>query len=143
VLLALAWAPLLWLPARNAQTTLATSPTATSAAVWSRIAFGLGVVAGLTALALVAHTLPFGLVDLPLHAAGWVALLGMAAMYLCLVLLQVQPQRLTRWRRWSYAGFYVDEAYTRLALRLWPARWTPVSAAQHAPSLRSPYSDVR
>jgi NAD(P)H-quinone oxidoreductase subunit 5 len=26
-------------------------------------------------------------------------------------------------RRWSYAGFYVDEIYTRAALRLWPARW--------------------
>ena len=29
------------------------------------------------------------------------------------------------WRRWSYAGFYVDEVYTRLALQLWPARWAP------------------
>ena len=26
-------------------------------------------------------------------------------------------------------GFYVDEAYTRLALRLWPARWTPEPGA--------------
>ena len=134
--LALAWAPLLWLPACHAQPTVSihTAPqtplhTSTYAALWPRIVLGFGGVAGLTALALVAHALPFGLVDVPLHLAGWLALLGMAAMYLCLVLLQVQPQYLTRWRRWSYAGFYVDETYTRLALRLWPARWTPVSKA--------------
>ena len=44
-----------------------------------------------------------------------------------MALLQRAPQVLTNWRRWSYAGFYVDEAYTRLTLRLWPTRWTPES----------------
>ena len=49
----------------------------------------------------------------------------MVGLYVCLVVLQLRPQALRTWRRWSYAGFYVDEAYTRLALQLWPARWTP------------------
>ena len=53
------------------------------------------------------------------------ALAGMAALYLCLVILQLRPQTLEACRRWSYAGFYVDEITTRLALQLWPARWTP------------------
>ena len=57
-----------------------------------------------------------------------VALAGMAALYLCLVAMQVRPQALATWRRWSYAGFYVDEFYTRLTLRLWPARWTAAPA---------------
>ena len=49
----------------------------------------------------------------------------MAMLDLCLVLLQLRPQSLGAWQRWSYAGFYVDEIYTRMALRLWPTRWTP------------------
>ena len=51
-----------------------------------------------------------------------------AALYLCLAILQARPQSLAVWRRWSYAGFYVDEFYTRLALRLWPAAWLPAPA---------------
>ena len=38
-------------------------------------------------------------------------------------LLQRRPLALSIGRRWSYAGFYVDEAFTRLALQLWPGRW--------------------
>jgi NAD(P)H-quinone oxidoreductase subunit 5 len=57
----------------------------------------------------------------------------MAALHLCLVLLQTRPQALDAWRRWSYAGFYVDEYYTRLALWLWPTRWTPDSAPASQP----------
>jgi len=45
--------------------------------------------------------------------------------------LQVRPQALSVWRRWSYAGFYVDEFYTRLALRLWPGRWAPSQPNRH------------
>jgi len=59
----------------------------------------------------------------------WVrlALLGMVLLYLSLVTLQLRPDALQVWRRWSYAGFYVDEAVTRLVLQLWPAGWTPQS----------------
>ncbi|MEJ1267942.1 hypothetical protein WDV93_14020 [Pantoea ananatis] len=50
------------------------------------------------------------------------------------VLLQKQPQRLSRWRRWSYAGFYLDEAYTRLTLLLWPTTWASGNATPVKPA---------
>ncbi len=115
--LALAWAPLFWMPPR--QTTGEAAITA------SRLLAGAAMVAALTAAMLLGHALPLGAADAPDPVGGPIALLGMAAMYLCLVAVQVSPQRLATWRRWSYAGFYVDEFYTRLALWLWPAHWTP------------------
>lgn len=118
VLLGLAWAPLLWLSAAQAD--------------WSaritQIIFGLLTVFGLTAIAITAHTLPLRLADAPDNTMGMIALMGMAILYICQSILQQQPQLLSRWRRWSYAGFYLDEAYTRLALRIWPTHWTPESA---------------
>ncbi len=123
VVLGLAWAPLLWLPAESAD--------------WrARIGqalFGLLMVVGLTVAVMVGHALPLGIQDAPHQGLGFVALMGMGTLYICLVLLQRRPQWLSRWRRWSYAGFYVDEAYTRLALQLWPAPWTPGSAKSAEP----------
>ena len=58
-----------------------------------------------------------------------VTLAGMTLLYGWMVVLQTRPQWLSAWRRLSYAGFYVDEFYTRLALTLWPARWIPPVAA--------------
>ena len=113
--LGLAWAPLLWLPATAA-------PWAQRAA---QLAWGLLATLGLTGAAWLAHALPLGLQDAPHATLGLIALAGMAALYLGLALLQRAPMALANWRRWSYAGFYVDEAYTRLTLRLWPTRWTP------------------
>jgi NAD(P)H-quinone oxidoreductase subunit 5 len=94
---------------------------------------GLLMIVVLTAAALLAHALPLGLQDAPDHAMGVVALVGMGVLYGCLVLLQVRPQALEAWRRWSYAGFYVDEYYTRLALWLWPTRWTPEAPPANPP----------
>ena len=74
-----------------------------------------------------AHSLPFGLIDRPDRFTGVFTLLGMAMMYLFLIGLQMRPHAWTRLRRWSYAGFYVDEVFTRLALRVWPTRWTAAS----------------
>ncbi len=111
----LAWAPLLWLSAQRTSTR----------EVFLHGICGLLMIAGLTLAALLVHTLPLGIQDLPHQTLGLVTLLGMAALYLCLVALQLRPQALRSWRRWSYAGFYVDEAYTRLALQLWPGQWTP------------------
>lgn len=113
----LAWAPLLWLSAQR---------TGARELVFHGLS-GLLMIGGLTLAALLAHTLPLGIQDLPHQTLGLVTLLGMAALYLCLVVLQLRTQSLRAWRRWSYAGFYVDEAYTRLALRLWPGQWTPQS----------------
>ena len=116
--LGLAWAPLLWLPAQPA------SPLTRGV----QTLFGLSLVTGLTIAAMAGHALPLGIHDAPQHQLGMITLAGMMAMYLCQALLQHRPTWLERWRRWSYAGFYVDEAYTRLALRLWPTVWAPVPA---------------
>lgn len=122
--LGLAWAPLLWLPASGG-----------SGQALRSAATGLLMVTGLTAFALLAHTLPLGLQDAPHHALGAVVLAGMAALYLCLVLLHTRPQALEAWRRRSYAGFYVDEYTTRLTLWLWPTRWAPAQAQPRPPQL--------
>jgi len=114
LVLALAWAPLLWLPAVRADKSTA-----------ARLLFGLLTVLGLTMAAMAAHMLLLGLRDAPDYRLGLIALTGMGALYLCQSLLQRRPQMLSRWRRWSYAGFYLDEAYTRLALLLWPVSWAP------------------
>jgi len=111
--LGLAWAPLLW-----------QSSTPVNFPVRARqMLSGLLMVSGLTVALLLAHALPFGIQDAPQHALGVVALLGMVALYFWLALLQLWSHGLSSWRRWSYAGFYMDELYTRAALQLWPARW--------------------
>lgn len=122
--LGLAWAPLLWL----------------RAGAWRQVVPGVLMVAGLAAAALLAHALPLGLADAPQHGLGWAALAAMAVLYLCQALLQQRPAMLAGWRRSSYAGFYLDEAYTRLALRLWPARWT--ADAPRAPVVSTLLADV-
>ncbi len=88
---------------------------------------GAGMVAALVLAALVGHALPFGVSDVPNGMAGLVALAGMVVLYGCLALLQARPMALANWRRWSYAGFYIDEFATRAALRWWPTRWTPAT----------------
>ncbi len=101
--MALAWAPLLW------------------ASTLRQLVAGLAATALLTAVARAAHALPLGLHDAPHDALGFLALAGMAALYAVLVALQMRPQALLTARRWSYAGFYLDEFYTRWSLRLWLA----------------------
>ncbi|RTL45704.1 MAG: NADH-quinone oxidoreductase subunit L [Burkholderiales bacterium] len=113
--LALAWAPLLWLPARG---------EADAPGVPRSVLTGAAMVVALVLAAQVGHALPFGVTDAPQHTAGLIALAGMGLLYLCLVRMQLPSPGLASWRRWSYAGFYVDEFVTRAALRLWPARWT-------------------
>jgi len=112
--LALAWAPMLWWSDRESALT--------------RLAAALPMLAGLALAALLLHGLPLGLQDRPFEALGPLVLAGMAGLYLGLALLQRRPEGLSGWRRWSYAGFYLDEIYTRLTLRLWPTRWTPAQA---------------
>lgn len=118
--LALAWAPLLWAPAQ--------APSGRSKLLV--LGAGATLLMGLTLLATLFHALPLGLKDTPDDAAGWLVALAMGLMYAALVVLQRWPHKMSAWRRWSYAGFYVDEIYTRVTLSLWPARWTPRKADQ-------------
>jgi NAD(P)H-quinone oxidoreductase subunit 5 len=132
-LLALAWAPLLWLPA--------TSPAPKGASA-GQLAAGMALVAGLSVLASLAHALPLGASDTS-HASyglGLVVLAGMAGLYLCLALLQWRPEALETWRRWSYAGFYVDEFYTRFALRLSSGQWASAGRAGTPALFKDPTS---
>ncbi len=128
--LGLAWSPMLWLSlsARSGATPAARGGTGRLA----NAGLGLAAVAGLSASMVLAHALPLGLEDDPRAAMGYTALVGMALLYLCLARLQNRPGALDPWRRWSYAGFYVDELYTSLALRLWPTGWarTPATAGE-------------
>ncbi len=116
-LLAVAWAPLLWLPGWRA----------------APLASGLAMAALLTAVAWAAHGLPLGLADAPADVLGELALAGFVGLYAVLATLQWRPDGLRAARRWSYAGFYLDEFYTRWSLRLWPRRWTPPTPQTPAP----------
>jgi NAD(P)H-quinone oxidoreductase subunit 5 len=117
VVLGLAWAPLLWRatpPAGQAGPSLA----------WHLLR-GLALAVGLTLAARLAHAVPWGLVDAPAAALGAVALAGMALLYGVQAALLLRPGALPGLRRWAYAGFYLDERFTRIALRVWPGRWVP------------------
>lgn len=130
-ILGLAWAPLLWLPA------VATS----IASRLQQMVAGTLMVTVLTLAALLAHAIPFALADQPHHGLGQVALVGVCLLYVGLALLQLRPPLIARWRRWSYAGFYLDEAYTRLALRLWPTRWATQFGEQTRPHANAALPD--
>ncbi len=121
-ILALAWAPLFWLPAQADE---AAPPP------WHRLSSGFGMVALLSLAALLVHAFPLGISNQPKHWAGIVALLGMALMYLGLASLQGRRGGWATWRRWSYAGFYIDELFTRLALKFWPTHWAGTTAPTH------------
>ncbi len=114
-ILALAWAPILWLPvhAKNSPTNSSNAPSALLG-----LATGVGMVLALTMAALLAHALPFGVTSAAKQAPGLLALVGMVLLYLGLATLQSKPGAWPRWRRLAYAGFYVDELFTRLAYKL-------------------------
>ena len=56
------------------------------------------------------------------------ALIGLGLLHGAIVALQWRPSVLAAWRRRTYAGFYLDEVYTKAALTLWPTRWSPAAA---------------
>lgn len=131
-LLALAWAPLFWIP-------LSSNSHASgglSAGSW-RLFSASVLVSALCLLVGLGHMIPMGLVDLPHTSGGWVSMLAMAIFYSILTCIQICPAHLESLRRWSYAGFYVDEFYTRLTLRLWPGRW--VTTQNSGPLTRNPW----
>ncbi|HEU0276472.1 MAG TPA: NADH-quinone oxidoreductase subunit L [Rhodanobacteraceae bacterium] len=115
--LALAWAPLLWVPKPSSER---------RGVVTARLVTALGTAIFLTLAACVVDRAPIGAGEAPLAGGGLVALVGMALMYGEMALFQVWPRAVVTLRRWVYAGFYMDEGYTHWVLRLWPARWAGV-----------------
>lgn len=122
VILALAWAPLLWVPRKRGR------DCSRREQVLRFIAGAIGV-ALLTAGCVFAHDLPFGFVDRPVGTLGWTAAAGLSVLYLGLVLLILRPTWMRAFRRAAYAGFYLDEVYTRAALSIWPGDWAPAARA--------------
>jgi NAD(P)H-quinone oxidoreductase subunit 5 len=61
-------------------------------------------------------------------ASAWVAI-SFAALYITQAWIAANPQaRLSRWLYpWAYAGFHLDERFTRLTLALWPLGGLPVN----------------
>ncbi|WP_232305019.1 NADH-quinone oxidoreductase subunit L [Castellaniella caeni] len=113
-ILALAWAPLLWVPqAKSARAGL----------LAVRFAMALVMAASFTLVASIIDRAPIGAGSDPLAPAGVLALVGMGALYLGMVVFQLWPQAVVTVRRWVYAGFYMDEGYTHWVLRLWPTAW--------------------
>lgn len=118
VILALAWAPVLWWRAASAD------PSAnTGASRGLGVLFGLLLTIVLTALSAGFHWLPLGVVDQPHQPFAAEVVVAMALLYLFSVLIQVMPQRLHVLHRWIYAGLYLDAFYTRCILRMWPVSW--------------------
>jgi NAD(P)H-quinone oxidoreductase subunit 5 len=123
--LALAWAPLLWVPEAS---------RVRKGVVAARLGVALASAVLLTFAGWAVDHAPIGAGEQPLAAAGVVALAGMVAMYVGMVVFQIWPHAVIEIRRWVYAGFYMDEGYTHWVLRIWPTHW---AAAGHA-NVRAP-----
>ena len=119
--LALAWAPLLWVPKTGA--------AGHGATVFARLLTAGAMALGLTLMAGIMDHAPLGVRNDPLADAGIVVLIGMSLMYLGTVAFQLRPQSVVAVRRWVYAGFYMDEGYTYWVLRVWPASWAGAGGA--------------
>jgi NAD(P)H-quinone oxidoreductase subunit 5 len=128
--LALAWTPMLWVRA----------DVGGPSVVGHRMLTGSLLLALLTMLAFAGHALPLGVSTLPHAVPGQFVLAAMVLVYIGTAALQMPGwrQRLEPLRRQSYAGFYLDEAYTRLALRLWPVRLPATDQTRDAnPALKA------
>lgn len=62
-------------------------------------------------------------------SVAWV-LAWFSAFYLCQAWLRLYPegQFSRRFYPWAYAGFYLDETFTRLTFRLWPIKYSPAQS---------------
>lgn len=114
LILALAWAPVLWQQVGQALTLRLQLQA---------LLFGSVLAMGLTAVSVVFHLLPLGIHDQPFPTGGWLSVLAMLMLYLATTMIQQMPARLAVLHRSVYAGFYLDEFYTRWVLRLWPVSW--------------------
>lgn len=118
IIVALGLAPLLWLEESR-------SPLS--------VFRGAAMILLLTQLYLIWH-LVFASVAAPASAASasvafWV-LLSFTFLYSMQCWLRCYPRGAlaSALYPWAYAGFYLDETFTRLTFRIWPARLSPVQA---------------
>lgn len=107
--LGFSWAPFLWIYG---------APGNLRGLVYQFLS-GVFIVLALTLILIIMHFIPLGLTDSPHKILGLIAMLGMSGLYFFQVLIKILPEKISGWRRWSYAGFYVDEIYTRFALGFW------------------------
>ncbi len=112
--LAMAWAPILWIRVDRMRFTV----------VSQRLLHGCFLVVLMTVLAYVGHALPMGVSTFPHGVHGQFTLAAMILVYFGTAAMQMSEWKhlLEPLRRQSYAGFYLDEAYTRLALHFWPVK---------------------
>jgi NAD(P)H-quinone oxidoreductase subunit 5 len=98
--------------------------------------FGLGMFALLLGAYLLWHQAAAWILGQPSPAAPWpltaLALLLLLGLYLLQALILARPNGAVAQRLYplAFAGFYLDEHFTRLTFRLWPVRTsTPLSSA--------------
>jgi NAD(P)H-quinone oxidoreductase subunit 5 len=117
-IVALGLAPLMWLE------------QGTSGALLAR---GVVRIAALTQLYLLWHVIFAGLApvatETTLAMTLWV-MMSFTALYAIQIWLRRHPQgRLAQTLYpWAYCGFYLDETFTRLTFKFWPARLSPIQA---------------
>jgi NAD(P)H-quinone oxidoreductase subunit 5 len=138
-ILALALAPLLaGSPGRTGRTGGPGLPAVAVAAAVALAYFGLHAAFG--------HWLGGTAVG-PAPAPAWIAwvLLCFAALFVVQGVVRVKPQGALARRLypWLFAGLYLDELFTRLTFRLWPARLPARPDARHLPGSRSPTPGVQ
>lgn len=114
MILGLAWAPLFWLPQWRHG----------ARAVLVRAGAAVALCVGLSLAGAALHALPIGVAD-GAPALAPLALAGASLLYLALALLQFRPHAFGALQRWCFAGFFADEAYSRVVLALRPTAWNP------------------
>lgn len=108
---------------------------------------GIALVLGLTQLYLFWHLLfteivpPAGALSGSLTA--WV-ILCFTALYSLQFWLRRYPRGwlATRLYPWAYNGFYLDETFTRITFRIWPARLSPAQAQTRVNRVSSPNGET-
>jgi NAD(P)H-quinone oxidoreductase subunit 5 len=119
--LALAWAPLLWVPSGShiSQRTKI-----------SKFAFGSALTLVLSLLCVSLHELPLGFQDAPHQGLAPLVIAAIALLYGVSSFCLLFPKHLNRLHHWVYAGLYVDAFYTRVVLAFWPISWGKSSHQQ-------------
>ena len=121
-----------WLLPAQALPLVALAILAIGLAPWclrrGQVLFGLGMFALLLGAYLLWHQVAAWVLGQPSPAAPWpltvLALLLFLSLYLLQALILARPQGTLAQRLYplAFAGFYLDEHFTRLTFRLWPVR---------------------